>query len=413
MRLATRAAAAAGITAGLVAAVLGATSPAWAANPPPVVTCGPPGLGLGGPTVILNKPMSDSTIGIEQPTLDVTATPTVGTITSVQVAVCLTGSTNPVHVFTLTPAPGSSTEFTMVPSVPSVPLLVNGPYTFTVSATQSTLGVMTSTSTNVAEILDAPSQPPQNVATAPASDGHSVLVSWTPPGPPTETDISGYRVKRDGQFVSGILGPKTTNYRDTTTSPGKTYAYAVVALRPDFFSGKDPLVSQSSQAIPAITPSSPSAGNKSGVQGSHGGASSGGGGGVTGSLGGGGGGSLRIAGGGGVTGSFSKPSLGTSKPITGAPTLGGFQNTLPYGQSGVALGGQPNASRSTSPAKEDGPHGYPVWTIALAVLLLAAAGFLFTLRRRIANEKPALEAVQTPRRPAMRASGTDFTNPRR
>jgi len=409
MSLATRAAAAAGVTAGLVAAVLGATSPAWAADPPQPVTCGPapPGLGALGPTVTLTSPMSP--VGTELPILKATATPTAGTVTSVQVSVCMTGSTSPVQTFTLTPAPGSNTEFTMVPSVP---LLVNGSYTFTVSATQSILGVMTSTSTNVPEVLDAPSQSPQNVTTAPASDGHSVLVAWTPP---PEKDISGYQVERDGKVVSGILGPNATNYTDTTASPGKTYTYAVVAFRPNFFSGKDPdpLPSQSSQAIPAITPASPSAGNKpGGVQGSHGGGARSGGG-VTGSLGGGGGGSLRIGGNGGVTGSFSKPSLGTSKPITGAPTLGGFQGTLPYGQSSVALGGQPNASRSTSPAKEDGPHGYPVWTIALAVLLLAAAGFLFTLRRRIAKEKPALEPVQTSRRPAMRASGTDFTNPRR
>ncbi len=298
--------------------------------------------------------------------------------------------------------------------VPSGMLLRNGYYTFT--ANVGVLGAVTPTTAHI--LLDAPPQAPKAVTVTAAPDGHSVNVTWQPGG--SEPDISGFTVER-----TGGSGPKITfhvdstrrAYLDVTTVPGVMYTYDVLAERPDINNGHPDLVSIISNQ-PVVTtpsgPSSPAGGNKpGGVQGSHGGgARIGGGGGVTGSLGGGGG-SLRIGGNGGVTGSFSKPSLGTSKPITGAPTLGGFQGTLPYGQSSVALGGQPNASRSTSPAKEDGPHGYPVWTIALAVLLLAAAGFLFTLRRRIAKEKPALEPVQTSRRPAMRTSGTDFTNPRR
>lgn len=413
MRLATRAAAAAGITAGLVAAVLGATSPAWAADPPQPAPCGspPPTSSVGAPTnVMLTTPTSPITV--EVTTLKATATPfplgkPIGTV---QVAICQ--ATDPSH-------PGPPMNFTLQSSgvnefsavVPTL-TVANGAYTFTVTATDAAGATNSSTSS---ETLNAPPQAPQNVVATPAPDGHSVDVSWKQG---LETDIAGYTVERksNGQDVTVILGPNATSYHDPNTSPGVMYTYLVRDFRPDLVlvTGK-PLTSIGPAVVVATTPSSsPSAGNKpGGVQGSHGGgARIGGGGGVTGSLGGGGGGSLRI-GNGGVTGSFSKPSLGTSKPITGAPTLGGFQGTLPYGQSSVALGGQPNASRSTSPAKEDGPHGYPVWTIALAVLLLAAAGFLFTLRRRIAKEKPALEPVQTSRRPAMRTSGTDFTNPRR
>lgn len=392
MSLATRAAAAGGVAAGVIVAVLGPTAPAWAATPP--TTCGttaPPSalLSLAG-TLTVSPPST------ELPTVTLTPPPT-GTTTVV--VRCDADSSSPVATFPL--VVHGDTASAVVPS--GMPLLRNGYYTFT-----ATVSGLLPTSTTAHLLLDAPPQAPTDVMALVGPDGHSVNVSWVSGGEP---DISGYIVERTGgggPKVSTHLGATSKSYHDATTVPGVTYTYDVLAERPDIVSGK-PLVSIVSNMQVLPIPSLPGAnnGNKvGGAQGSHGGGGGGGapggGAGATGVLGGGGG-SLQIGNGKGVTGSFSKPSLGNSKPLTGAPTLGGFQGTLPYGQNGVALGGQPNASRSTSPAKEDGPHGgYPVWAIALAVLLLAAAGSLFALRRRIAKEKPALESVQPQRRPGDR-----------
>lgn len=369
MRLATRAAAAAGIAAGLAVTVVGVSAPAWAAPAP--VTCGttapPPGLSLPllSPTIKVSSPNT------ELPTVTVTPASPGTTV----VVTCDADPSSPVATFPLTGSGPAGSASAVVPS--SMPLLRNGYYTFTVPGLLGT----TTASKNV--LLNAPPDSPTGVQAVPAADGRSAVLSWTPN---PEPDVTGYEVDRTGGG-----GPPTKanvtipTYRDSTR-PGAAYTYMVYALRPGLRS-----VATILAGITTPGTSSPG-GNRGGVQGSHGGGGGGGGGGVTGSYGGsGGGGNLRI-GGGGVTGSFSKPSLGSSKSVTGAPTLGGFQGTLPYGHGSVGPGGQLKASRITSPAKEDGPHGYPVWAIALAVLLLAGAACLFTLRRRIAKE-PALEPV--------------------
>lgn len=372
--------------AGLVPAQVVAAGPAAAAT----VSCGPPpsGLGMAGPTVTLTSPVSNAAnpVRTELPTLMVTVAPTlpgVDKITGpVKVAVCLAGSSQVVQTFILAPTKTSGQYDLPVPL--AMALLRNGSYTFTATASEDAAGVTTSTVTNTTEVLDAPPQMVQGVRAVPSSDGRSVTVTWNK-GP--EQDISGYIVERNGKEVSGtLMGRATTSFVDGTTTPGAHYVYDVKAVRPDIAKGKAPLTSAPSALVSVAVPP-PSVPH--GTNGAPGG--------VTGSVG--GSGDIPGAssgGGGGVTGSVSPPSVAVpSKPPTGAPSLGGFQQNLPYSTSPLNIANPKEASKTAS-SKEPGPHGYPVWVIALIVLLLAMAGAAFTLRRRLGRE-PALETVEPQR----------------
>ncbi len=388
MRPASRLSLAALAAAALSAVALGAAAPAGAATPAPPVTCGttPPTPmvlpGLLTPSVVRVSP--DST---ELPTATVTNTPPGTTGVSVA-AVC---AADPALTVSF-PLDGHGSDYTAV--VPSnMALLRNGYYTFKATVSYKLADLPLSSSAQTSILLDAPPQPPQGLVATAASDGHSVLLAWAGN---KEPDLSGYVVERtDGSGKDVYFRSTTTSYRDTTTSPGGRYTYGVFATRPDIHPGKPALTSIVSNQPVVPTPSSPATAGSGGGGGSTGGIFGSFGGSAFGSAGGAG------AGGAGITGSFSKPSPGPSQPATGAPSLGGFQNTLPYPSTSQGVGNQREAGRAAS-AKETG-SGTPIWAIALAFLLLAMAGGAFTLRRRLSRE-PALETVPPQRGPGARGS---------
>ncbi|UIX32232.1 fibronectin type III domain-containing protein [Streptomyces sp. GQFP] len=71
----------------------------------------------------------------------------------------------------------------------------------------------------------APSAPTGLTATTTAT---GIALTWKAPTGPSSSDLSKYRIYRDGRFV-GEVGPSRTSYADIRVQQGVTYTYAVTA----------------------------------------------------------------------------------------------------------------------------------------------------------------------------------------
>jgi hypothetical protein len=344
-----------------------------------------------------------------------------GVISSVSVVVTSSAG-NPGTTFDLAPqAPTSGSTWTFSGS-PLMPLAYNGQYSVTVTVTetdkpllgQATTGTA-STSVGFAENV-APAAP-QGVF-AKATGARQVTVSWSPN---QEPDILSYVVLRStgGVPPSVLYYPSrtATSYVDDTPHIGVSYTYAVEALRAGDTPGTS-LLSPPSDAGTVEVSGSPPTGSGSTGSGSTGSGSTKAGSTGSGSTKAGSTGSGSTKAGSGSGAGQPATSIGPSVPLltqsalaaqyqadiaaagnakapssatatttsskasgssgTGAPTAGGFSESLPY-PKGHAVGGVQAASDPTSSIGASGSRVRMLATVALGMILLVVAALAIRL----------------------------------
>jgi Fibronectin type III domain len=181
------------------------------------------------------------------PDFGISATPTSrsvspGTGTTYTVTVTPTGGAGPVSLsasgfpagaagsFALNPTSSMSTfSVTTSASTPTgtFPLAITGT---SGSVTHSTSVDLVVTPASTATVPGAPAAP----SVSPAN-GKGVNVSWSPPSSDGGSPITGYRVYRGATSDTATMAPLTTlgnvtSFKDTSTSRGATYFYAVSAI---------------------------------------------------------------------------------------------------------------------------------------------------------------------------------------
>ncbi|MGH9128039.1 MAG: hypothetical protein ACRDY2_03520 [Acidimicrobiales bacterium] len=407
------------------AAVVLAGAPVELALSPPAAAQSGSGLGslLGGkpaPSVTLSSPSTSGAqaFNTSSPRIAGDAVPGNqggrGVISSVKVTVSSSAG-HPGATFDITPqAPTSGSNWSFA-GTPPTPLAYNGTYQVTVTATETDTTLLNQTSTGTAGANGSfaesvPPVAPSGVSAAPAaSSAQGVSVSWNPN---PEPDILGYVVLRSqGSGNPGEIGTATnTKYVDTTAKPGVSYTYSVVALRAGDTPGQS-VLSPSSSAGPVTiggAPAGPAAKTGTAKTGSVKTGSAKTGSAKTGSA---KTGSPTPGGGAGQTtiptapsrpgitqaalaaqyqadiaaagipkaAPTSHPTASKSDPsATGAPSQGGFSETLPYASGGKVAAG-PVREPGPGSTASSGSRARMLGTVALGMIFLVVAALAIRL----------------------------------
>lgn len=304
------------------------------------------------------------------------------------------------------PVSGAGTWAATVP----VPLTYNGAYqvTATVEST-GVAGVQSSTQGANFTVAVPPAKPTGLIVTPIAGGGFHL--SWTAN---TEPDLAGYVVLRSGggapvnRSFSCTPGRGTcpTTYSDTTAAASTVYSYQIGADRygvtqapaDEVYSGPSDPVSTASATPPA------GAGSPAGGGGGGGSAPSGSSG-FTGPP--------RyvipgpgftfnpntnvLSGLGGVSAQADPSAAPPGASETGAPTSGGFNTYLPYTENPPASPSGLSAEAALASTQGHTAKVHQMSSIALALILVAVAGELLGLRRRMLETLP-LRVSQVRRR---------------
>jgi hypothetical protein len=310
---------------------------------------------------------------------------------------------HPDQVTTITPPTTSSYSWS-----DPVTASANGGYRIFVTATTDDgSGPNAAKETTISSqgfVLDIPPVAPANLADTVQASARTVSLTWNAN---PEQDLLGYDVFRGGptskdqyKFLNGVLAPGTGYVdKDVSTQPAGTYRYVIVAVRPSGAGGShldySPLSTESDAAFttPPVTTPPPSS-----TSGQTGGGTAGTG---TGTAAHGGTGAGRgtapvviLPPGNGLSNYNSVVGQALATTATTQPPDPGFQNHLPYQPSTshqvVTL---PDDGSVTTPSGGGGSNSHRTMEYIAGALLLAVLAMFALLLKRVADQDPALEAV--------------------
>ncbi|MHB1487199.1 MAG: hypothetical protein ACYCS7_11095 [Acidimicrobiales bacterium] len=311
-----------------------------------------------------------------------------------------------------------SDKGTWAATVPA-PLTYNGAYQVTATVNSTGVAGPQSTTQGANFTVAVPPARPTGLIVTPIAGGGFHL-SWTPN---TEPDLVGYVVLRSGggEPVSRAIsctpghGSCPTSYSDNAASASTVYSYQIGADRygvtqapaDEVYSGPSAAVSTAS-ATPPVGGDSPAAGGGGGGSGSTPSGSSG----FTGPP--------RyvipgpgfafdpntniLSGLGGISSQADPSAAAPGASETGAPTSGGFNPYLPYSESPPATPSGLSAEAALASDQGHVAKVHQMSSIALALILVAVAGELLGLRRRMLETLP-IRVVQARRRVIRRRQG--------
>ncbi|MGH9306656.1 MAG: hypothetical protein ACRD0I_07205 [Acidimicrobiales bacterium] len=299
-------------------------------------------------------------------------------------------------------------------------LAYNGSYQVTATVNASGVAGPESNTASANFSLAVPPATPTGVGVTPIAGG-GYHVAWSPNPEPDLTDYVVQRSTDTGAAVyykviaCGARGSCATTFSDTGASPATTYTYRVSAVRYGKTQAPGDLVESAfSPAVSTASPSNTGAGSTPGPGGAPGGSPGSGAtpGAFTGPP-------RYVSAGSGFSidpnshplsgapgiGSLPDPSVTPpSSGETGAPTAGGFSPYLPYSRStGVGPGGLV-AESGPNLAQARSVKVHQLSSIALALILVAVAGEMLGLRRRMLEGIP-IQAIRARSRAVRRSRG--------